>query len=98
MISTRQIEIINAALLGYRPEKIGVFGSRARGESHELSDLDILVFFKNGKCPYSLFQLLKLEKKLETQLGFPVEIINERSIQNETMKNSILNDLRIIYE
>lgn len=99
MINSNQIAIINSVLGEYSPEKIGLFGSRIRGGWNESSDLDILISFKNdGKSPYSLFELLSLEKLLENKLGFPVEIVNETTIQNKTLKRSIFNDLVIIYQ
>jgi len=98
MINTHQIDLINSVLLKYSPEKIGLFGSRVRGEESVNSDLDILVSFKNnGKSPYSLFELLSIEKTLENKLGFPVEIVNENSIKNNMLKKSIFSDLVIIY-
>ncbi|MEO9004555.1 MAG: nucleotidyltransferase domain-containing protein [Ginsengibacter sp.] len=64
MIKTHQIDIINSVLLKYSPQKIGLFGLRVRGHEHEKSDLDILVSFKNdGKNPYSILELLDVEKK-----------------------------------
>jgi len=69
-----------------------------RGNENEKSDLDILISFKNnGKSPYSLFELLSIEKLLENKLGFPVEIVNENTIKNSTLKQSIFSDLIIIY-
>lgn len=60
--------------------------------------MDILVSFKNeGKSPYSLLELLSIEKKLADKLGFPVEIVNEKSIKNNILKDSIFADLLIIY-
>jgi predicted nucleotidyltransferase len=98
MINNHQIDLINSALLKYSPEKIGLFGSRMRGNANEKSDLDILVSFKNsGKSPYSLFGLLSIEKTLETELGFPVEIVNENNIKSSILKQSIFSDLIIIY-
>ena len=98
MISSDQIDIINSILLEYNPKKIGLFGSRIRGDANKKSDLDILVSFKeNGKSPYSLLELLSLEKVLEDQLGFAVEIVNENSIKNNILKKSIFADLKIIY-
>lgn len=98
MINSNQIDVINSVLLKYYPEKIGLFGSRIREDGHEKSDLDILVSFKNnGKSPYSLFELLSVEKTLEDKLGFRVEIVNENNIKNNTLKQSIFSDLIIIY-
>ena len=99
MIDTHQINIINSDLLKYSPQKIGLFGSRVRGNEHEKSDLDILISFKNnGKRPYSLLELLSIEKTLEHKLGLPVEIINENNIKNNILRESIFTDLVIIYE
>jgi predicted nucleotidyltransferase len=98
MISSSQIKFINSILLRYEPEKIALFGSRKRGEENKNSDLDILVSFKNGgKSPYSILELLDMEKKIGNKLGYPVEIVNERNIKNEHLKHNILNDLLIIY-
>jgi len=99
MINNSQINIINDALLKYAPDKIALFGSRARGDGNENSDLDILVFFKQaGKSPYSILELLSVEQVLATKLGFPVEIVNEINIKNSVLKQNILNDLVIIYQ
>ena len=98
LISNSQIRFINSILLKYDPEKIALFGSRKRGEENKKSDLDILISFKNdGKSPYSILELLELEKKIADKLGYPVEIVNEKSIKNEHLKYKILNDLIIIY-
>ena len=76
LISSTQIKFINSVLLKYDPEKIALFGSRKRGEENEKSDLDILISFKNdGKSPYSILELLGLEKKIADKLGYPVEIV-----------------------
>lgn len=99
MINAQQIALINSALIKYSPEKIGLFGSRIRGDAQADSDLDILVSFKNnGKSPYSLFELLSIEKTLKDKLGFSVEIVNENNIKNTFLKQSIYADLVIIYK
>ena len=97
-ISSSQIKFINSVLLRYDPEKIALFGSRKRGEENEKSDLDILISFKNdGESPYSILELLDIEKKISDKLGCPVEIVNEKNIKNEHLKYNILNDQFIIY-
>jgi len=99
MINSRQIDLINSFLLKYNPEKIGLFGSRVRGDEHSGSDLDILVSFKNnGKSPYSLFELLSIENELKQRLGFNVEIVNENNIRNSILRQNIFSDMVIIYE
>lgn len=98
MIDSNQIDLINSVLIKYYPEKIGLFGSRVRGDGNEKSDLDILISFKNaGKSPYSLLELLSIEKTLEDKLGFRVEVVNENNIKNNILRQSIFTDLVIIY-
>jgi len=46
--------------------KIGVFGSMARGEFNDESDVDLLVEFSK---PTSLLMLVALERKISTALG-----------------------------
>jgi predicted nucleotidyltransferase len=48
-----------------------IFGSAARGEDVEGSDLDILV---ERIGPMSFFDIFDLEEKLKTVLGCPVEV------------------------
>lgn len=99
MINKQQIDLIKSVLIPYSPASIGLFGSRIRGEEKENSDLDILLSFNgNGKSPYSLFELLSLEKMLEEKLGFPTEIVNNSNIKSKLLRESIYKDLIIIYE
>ncbi|AFV22643.1 DNA polymerase beta domain-containing protein region [Methanolobus psychrophilus R15] len=41
----------NVIMERFDVKKVGVFGSFARGEEHEDSDVDILVEFKEGQRP-----------------------------------------------
>ena len=79
----------------YQPERIGVFGSYARQEDGEDSDIDILVSFR--KTP-SLFDIAKIHRELSQALGKKVDVVTEPSLKNERIKRSIYNDLKIIYE
>ena len=74
---------------------IGVFGSYARNENHERSDIDILVKFKST---LSLLQLVHLERLLSQQLGIKVDLITVGAIKNQIVKDSIGKDLQIIYQ
>ena len=51
---------------------IGVFGSVARGEQTEASDVDILVKFSR---PVGFFTFLELEEYLSMHLGAPVDLV-----------------------
>lgn len=55
---------------------VRVFGSVARGQDREGSDIDLLVTLPDG---IDLFRLVALEQQLEDLLGVPVDIIDDRS-------------------
>jgi hypothetical protein len=54
-----------------------VFGSYARNEANEGSDLDILLSFYDRK---SLLDLVALQLALEDKLGIKVDIVTEESL------------------
>lgn len=73
---------------------IGVFGSTARGEATESSDIDLLV--KLSK-PKSLLSLVKLERNLSEAVGQKVDLLTEGAI-SPYLKEPILRELKVIYE
>jgi predicted nucleotidyltransferase len=62
----------------YQVKKIGVFGSYAREEQKETSDIDLLVDFSK---PISFFTLFELEDYLTKKLGVKVEIVTPRALK-----------------
>ena len=73
---------------------VGVFGSVARGEATEDSDIDLLVRFSKGK---SLLALVRLEREISTALGREVELLTEGAI-SPYLRDSIKRELEVIYE
>ncbi|MHA1839958.1 MAG: nucleotidyltransferase family protein [Candidatus Ranarchaeia archaeon] len=86
--------IIITYLKNYNPEFVGIFGSYARNQSIETSDIDILVSFKKA---YSLLKLIHMENELSDKLGIKVDLVTMGSLKNEIIKNNIMNDLQTIY-
>jgi len=74
--------------------KIGVFGSIARGEATDQSDIDLLVYFSKRK---SLLAVVALERQLSTALGKNVDLLTEAAI-SPYLRDKIKRDLRVIYE
>lgn len=62
----------------YQVESLAVFGSMARGDDHEGSDVDILVRFE-GKPTFDNFMGLKLD--LEDILGRRVDLLTPRCLR-----------------
>jgi predicted nucleotidyltransferase len=54
--------------------KVRVFGSVARGEAQEGSDLDLLVVFEEGR---TFLDHARLKLALEGLLGVPVDVVSE---------------------
>jgi predicted nucleotidyltransferase len=73
---------------------LGVFGSMARGEATEHSDIDLLVRFSKGK---SLLTLVRLEREISAALGREVELLTEAAI-SPYLRDSIKHELEVIYE
>jgi len=72
-----RIETLIRLLKSYGAKKITIFGSYARGEAREGSDVDVLVEFEPRK---SLLELVKIEQELENQLGIKVDLLTEASL------------------
>ncbi|WP_410951739.1 nucleotidyltransferase family protein [Pseudomonas sp. S1(2024)] len=72
----------------HRFSKIRVFGSVARGEETELSDVDFVV---DPNEDANLFDLGGLVMELEEFLGTPTDVISSRSL-GEKIKKSIERD------
>ncbi len=56
---------------------VRVFGSLARGEGNESSDLDLLVTLEKGR---SLLDLVGLKQDLEDLVHRPVDVVTERAL------------------
>lgn len=73
---------------------LGVFGSMARGETNEQSDIDLLVEFSKRK---SFLALVSLERKMSSALGRKVDLLTEAAI-SPYLRDCIKRDLKVIYE
>jgi uncharacterized protein len=74
----------------YHIEKIGLFGSYARGEQDNKSDLDLLVEFEENT--QDLYELkLQIKDFFKTHLGLEVDICREKYIKPR-IKKAILKE------
>ena len=73
--------------------KAAFFGSFARGEAKNKSDIDLLIKFKGSK---SLIDLVGLRFELEEKLGKKVDLLTYGAI-HPRLKRHILKEQKIIY-
>ena len=72
----------------YGIKRIGIFGSVARGEQTENSDVDIVVSLVQPR----LFNLVHIKDDLQQLFGCPVDIVRERDNMDILLKNCIQRD------
>ena len=88
--SVQEIRALVAAPMAKRGVvRAGIFGSVARGESTEASDVDFLVEFEHGR---SLIDLAGLRLDLIETLGREVDVATPKSL-HPSMREKILNEL-----
>jgi predicted nucleotidyltransferase len=79
--------------------EMSIFGSAARGELEEDSDLDLLVVFEED-AEWSLFDHVRMEEELSELAGREVDLITRRSVQrsrNWMRRNEILSSSEPVY-
>jgi len=80
----------------HRVKRLGVFGSAARGDLTESSDVDLLVEFVKG-AETSLFDMVRLQEELSRLLGRKVDLATPAILENPYRRQAVLKDLREIY-
>ena len=94
MLNKKEIKsVVSPILQSHGVLKASLFGSIARSENNEKSDLDILVQFDDNK---SLLDLIGLKLELEEKLKIKVDLITYDSL-NLKIKDQILSEQEIIY-
>ena len=90
LASKRDQVLALAAARGAR--KLRVFGSVARGEDHEGSDIDLLIDMPLGT---SLLQIVGLQHEIEDALGIRADLCTEREL-HPTLRPRILAEARAL--
>ena len=93
----RTVEIV-AKLESLRPkfeaegvEHLAIFGSRARGDHTESSDLDLLIDAAPS-CKFSILNLVGVEHIVADSTGLPANAFMRRSLDS-SFRNSISSDV-----
>ena len=76
--------------------KAWIFGSFARGEECDDSDVDILVKF-DRTLPIGLFAYIRMHRELEEKLGRKVDLVEEGTLRPAAQLTAN-RDLKVVYE
>jgi predicted nucleotidyltransferase len=79
----------------YNIRKAALFGSAARNETTDESDVDIVVSFAGQ---YDLLDMVGLKQELEDMLHLPVDVMTYESLKNNAFAHAVLADEKVIYE
>ena len=71
-------------------KELSIFGSLARDEATEVSDIDILVEYQSG-TPLSFFRVCDLRYRLEELLAAPVDLVTTGGLRPE-IRDEVLSE------
>ena len=87
-LNQRDMQTISSILSKYDEVKnVLIFGSRAKGQYHSGSDIDIAIVDKN--ICYQTVRKIKSEFS-DSSLPYNVDLVNFATLTNEDLKNHIL--------
>jgi len=70
-------------------QKLGIFGSYARGEESQESDIDIVVELEKP----DLFYIIGIKQAVEDAVGIKVDVVRLRNGMNQVLKRRIEKDV-----
>ena len=70
------------------------FGSAARGDATDQSDLDLLVAFNS---PKSLLDIVQMERELSESIGHKVDLLTEGSISPH-IRDRVHSEMQVLYD
>lgn len=85
-------EIVIPVLKKYNITRAGLFGSCARGEDTEISDVDILVEFGDD---LSLIDYMRIKLNLEDILNKKVDLVEYQAIKSQLRKRILSDEIRM---
>lgn len=90
----RYDEILNKICEEESIRSLILFGSYAREEENQSSDIDLLVdFFKS----IGMLEFMRIRRRLEDHFQMKVDLFTMPALDNEMMKN-IEKEMKVIYE
>ena len=85
-------EAISRTAASYGATQVRIFGSVARGDDTQDSDIDFLVALEPGR---TLLDLARLEEQLEKLLGRRVDVVTERALRDPVRASALREALHV---
>jgi len=73
----------------YGIDRASIFGSFARGEARDTSDIDLLI---EPQRPLGVYALVRLKRELDEVVGRPVDVVTRRAL-NKHVAPFIVSEL-----
>jgi uncharacterized protein len=96
-IVDRNIEDLKKLCTMYNVEKMYLFGSALNSNFNKESDVDLLVKFKVIELSKYFDNYMDFKEKLENLFGREVDLVEEQTLRNPILINSINKSKELIY-
>jgi len=96
-IVNRNIEDLKKLCTMYNVEKMYLFGSALNSNFNKESDVDLLVKFKVIELSKYFDNYMDFKEKLENLFGHKVDLVEEQTLRNPILINSINKSKELIY-
>ena len=96
-IVDRNIEDIQRLCTMYNVEKMYLFGSALNSKFNKESDIDLLVKFKFIELSKYFDNYMDFKENLEKLFGREVDLVEEQTLRNPILINSINKSKELIY-
>jgi len=91
------IEDLKVLCIIYNVEKMYLFGSALNSNFNKESDIDLLVKFKSIELSKYFDNYMDFKENLEKLFGREVDLIEEQTLKNPILINSINKSKELIY-
>lgn len=96
-IVDQNIEDLKKLCTMYNVEKMYLFGSILNSNFNEESDIDLLVKFKSIELSKYFDNYIDFKENLEKLFGREVDLVEEQTLKNPILINSINKSKELIY-
>lgn len=97
IITKKNINLINSLCETHKVEKLYLFGSATGSAFSNNSDIDFLVKFRNIDLEKYFDNYMTLKEKLRNIFKRDVDLVEEQTLKNSILINSINKNKELIY-